>query len=335
MARNRAVEVAADYKNRGSGGKQQHFYPVKLDAAERIGLGLYKTEQGDNFLRILPPPDVEITYGRKICVHENIGTEQVLVLCPNRTHGEDNKPLGQPCPICEFATELYRADNQSKVAKALFAKNRWLYYVVNTKDEKTEMQGICWYSASSLVHDNVRDLSINPRDTSLAVDISDPKTGQDVRFKRAGIQFTAFQLCAPKAIPAEWYKDLPTFTDLLYFMSEDEILRHLATHSDKPVTEEETKNESAAQPEAQKQAPRSMPSRARVDVVETIQEEGQPTPPTSKPAAVAAAAPVEQKPVAEVPAVPTTEEKKGLSSQVQAKLAEFQKRRTAATQKKG
>jgi len=320
MARNRAAEVAQEYKS-GSGGKVQHFYPVNLDVAERLGLGMYKTVVGDNFLRILPPPDSEKLYCRKIYSHEKIGTEQVNLLCPNRTHDENNKPMGKPCPICELASELYKADNKSEVAKALFAKDRWLYFVVNTTDEKTQAAGPCWYSASSMVHDSIRDLSTNPRDTSKAVDVSDPKTGQDLNFKRVGIQFSAFQLCQSQSIPEQWYKDLPTFSDLLYFTPEEEVLRHLSTQGEvkAPTTNPDG---SVPGPVEEKPAPPVAP-RTRAAVVETVQEDVS----------------VDIPPVAEMPkpvetAVLPPVEGKSVSNQVAAKLAEFQKRRAAATKGK-
>jgi len=335
MARNRAAEVAQEYKNTG-GGRAQHFYPVNLDVVERLGLGMYKTVVGDNFLRILPPPDSEKLYCRKIFNHEKIGTEQANILCPNRTHDANNKPMGQPCPICDFATELYKADNKSEVAKALFAKERWLYFVVNTKDEKTETQGPCWYSASSMIHDNIRDLSTNPRDTSKAVDISDAQTGQDLKFKRVGIQFSAFQLLPAAPIPEQWYKDLPTFTELLYFTEEAEMLRHLSTSG--TVKQEEAPAANNEVPNEPKKTETAMPARTRntapVETPAPVSQAAVEPPQTESVSEVSSASVpgtnVEVPPPTKTPPIENT----SASNQVAAKLAEFQKRRAAATKGK-
>ena len=337
MARNRAAEVAQEYKS-GGGGKAQHFYPVNLDVADRLGLGMYKTVVGDNFLRILPPPDSEKLYCRKIYSHEKIGTEQVNILCPNRTHDAENKPMGKPCPICEFASELYRADNKSEAAKALFAKDRWLYFVVNTTNEKTQAMGPCWYSASTMLHDSVRDLSTNPRDTTKAVDISDPKIGQDLSFKRVGIQFSAFQLLQFQPIPEEWYKNLPAFDELLYFMEDEEVLRHLGTHGDVQETSSAPANSEPPAAATTEKVALTMPIRTRVEVpttvpartaraavVETVQEDAPAE--TAAPAAETMAPVVKKSAKTVAPAA----EKPALSNQVQLKLAEFQKRRAQAT----
>jgi hypothetical protein len=160
------------------------------------------------------------------------------------------------------------------------------------------------------------------------VDISDPQTGQDLSFKRVGIQFSAFQLLQSQAIPEPWYKDLPTFTELLYFTDEAEILRHLATQGEVKAPDE-------VSPAVEKKTETVMPSRTRSTrntctppaAVETVREDVPveiPTPTT--PATTPSAVPVtEQVPPAE---------NKSVSNQVAAKLAEFQKRRAAATKGK-
>ena len=81
----------------------------------------WRPQQGDQTIRILPTADGDPF--KEYHFHYNVGRNPGI-LCNKRTHGED-------CPICDFASKLWRegVDNNDEVAKKeakqLFARNRY------------------------------------------------------------------------------------------------------------------------------------------------------------------------------------------------------------------
>ena len=82
----------------------------------------FKPDEGDTDIRIVPTNDGDPL--KEMFFHYNVGDHKGGVLCPKRNYGEE-------CPICEFASSLWRDgvdnnDDQSKnAAKKLFARKRY------------------------------------------------------------------------------------------------------------------------------------------------------------------------------------------------------------------
>ena len=108
--------------NRGLAG----FCYVKLDLLEREGIGQFRAEEGDNFIRILPPFKDDEFFGKEVHVHRGVGVDNRTFLCPK-------KMWDKRCPICEEATHLLRIDPGDETVKELRPSLRYLFFVVNVK----------------------------------------------------------------------------------------------------------------------------------------------------------------------------------------------------------
>lgn len=249
----REQAISQDYE-RSKRGLIQGFYYVDLKKLERAGITPWKPEPGDCFVRILPPPESEVLFCRRVFVHYNVGPDRQTVLCPRRTHTDKNVPMDKPCPICDLAMSLYQKDKNSAEAKALFPSERYLYFVIDVANEKTEALGIRWWDAPKKIQENIRQLSVDKR-TGKAIDISDPKTGRELMFVRKGsdisTQYEGFQLGESKEIPKEWYEDLPTFSDVLLVRSVEEIQLLISVKESSDVPEEVAETEENVEKEVE------------------------------------------------------------------------------------
>ena len=81
----------------------------------------WRPEEGDQTIRILPTSDGDPF--KEFHFHYNLG-KNPGILCNKRTHGED-------CPICDFASKLWRDgvdnndDRAKREAKKMFARKRY------------------------------------------------------------------------------------------------------------------------------------------------------------------------------------------------------------------
>ena len=107
---------------------------------ERENSHWFKPDEGDQDIRIVPSPDGDPL--KEMYFHYNVGEHRGGIVCPKRNYGEE-------CPICEFASSLWRDGTQNndeeskKLAKSLFVRARYFSPVVlrGREDEGVKMYG--------------------------------------------------------------------------------------------------------------------------------------------------------------------------------------------------
>ena len=143
---------------------------AKLDALESKGGGknnnvFWKPEVGTHNIRILPAEDGDPV--KELHFHYNV--ERGGVMCPKRNFND-------ACPICEFATSLFREgtpDSQEQ-AKKLFVTQR--YYAPSIIRGKEERGPVLWSfpkSAYKAIIETILDEDYG--------DVTDPKKGFDLK----------------------------------------------------------------------------------------------------------------------------------------------------------
>jgi hypothetical protein len=129
----------------------------------------WKPEQGDQTIRIVPTADGDPF--KEFHFHYNVG-KNPGILCPKKNHGED-------CPICDFASALWREgvekneDDLKKEAKKLFVRKRYFSPILVRGEED---QGVRIWSYGKTAYENLLGLVLDPD----YGDITDPKTGTDI-----------------------------------------------------------------------------------------------------------------------------------------------------------
>jgi hypothetical protein len=143
---------------------------AKLDALEGKGGGknnnvFWKPEVGTHNIRILPAEDGDPV--KELHFHYNV--DRGGVMCPKRNFGD-------ACPICEFATSLFREgtpDSQDQ-AKKLFVTQR--YYAPSVIRGQEERGPVLWSfpkSAYKAIIETILDEDYG--------DVTDPKKGFDLK----------------------------------------------------------------------------------------------------------------------------------------------------------
>jgi len=129
----------------------------------------WRPNQGDQTIRILPTADGDPF--KEFFFHYNVGRNPGI-LCPKKNHGED-------CPICEFASTLWRqgVENDDAAlkneAKKLFVRKRY-YSPILVRGKETE--GVKVWSYGKQAYENLLGYVLDPD----YGDITDPETGTDV-----------------------------------------------------------------------------------------------------------------------------------------------------------
>ena len=96
----------------------------------------WRPKEGDQTIRILPTQDGDPF--KEFHFHYNVG-KNPGILCPKANHGED-------CPICNFASQLWRDgvqnndDTAKREAKKLFVRKRYFSPIL-VRGEEDEGEG--------------------------------------------------------------------------------------------------------------------------------------------------------------------------------------------------
>ena len=129
----------------------------------------WRPQEGAQPLRILPTADGDPF--KEFHFHYNVG-KNPGILCPKKNHGEH-------CPICEFASNLWREgvenndDNAKREAKKLFVRKRYFSPImVRGQEEK----GVRIWSYGKMAYESLLGLVLDPD----YGDITDPETGTDI-----------------------------------------------------------------------------------------------------------------------------------------------------------
>jgi len=137
---------------------------------EREQSAWFRPDEGDQDIRIVPAPDGDPL--KEMYFHYNVGDHRGGIVCPKRNFGD-------PCPICEFASSLWKEgvasnDEESKMlAKSLFVRARFFSPVVVRGRED---EGIKIYGYGKRAYENLLGYILDPD----YGDITDTLEGTDI-----------------------------------------------------------------------------------------------------------------------------------------------------------
>ena len=129
----------------------------------------WRPQEGDQTIRILPTEDGDPF--KEFHFHYNVG-KNPGILCPKRNHGEE-------CPICDFASQLWRLgvennDDQAKrEAKKLFVRKRYFSPILV---RGLEGEGVKIWSYGKTAYETLLGYVLDPD----YGDITDAETGTDI-----------------------------------------------------------------------------------------------------------------------------------------------------------
>ena len=130
----------------------------------------FRPDDGDTDIRIIPTPDGDPL--KEMFFHYNVGEHRGGILCPKRNFGEH-------CPICEFASALWREGSDSndeeskKLAKSLFVRQRYFSPVVVRGREE---EGIKVYGYGKTAYELLLGYILDPE----YGDVTDIQEGTDI-----------------------------------------------------------------------------------------------------------------------------------------------------------
>lgn len=126
----------------------------------------WKPSEGDQEIRLVPTEDGDPF--KVFHFHYNLGeAARGGVLCPKRQFGEE-------CPICEFASSLWKenSDESKKMAKGLFVRQRFFTPVIVRGEEEA---GVRIWGYGKTIYETLLGLVLNPD----YGDITDVDSGVD------------------------------------------------------------------------------------------------------------------------------------------------------------
>ena len=144
----------------------------RLAAVQNKGGGdntFWRPSDGEQSIRIVPTADGDPF--KDYWFHYNVGDNRGF-LCPKRNYGDH-------CPVCEFASQLWREGaatddaEAKKMAKGLFARQRFFSPVLVRGEEDS---GVRVWGYGKTAYESLLGLVLNPE----YGDITDPETGTDL-----------------------------------------------------------------------------------------------------------------------------------------------------------
>jgi len=129
----------------------------------------WRPSEGDQTIRILPTADGDPF--KEFHFHYNVG-KNPGILCPKKNYGEH-------CPICDFASQLWRdgvdnnSDQSKNAAKKLFARKRY-YSPILVRGQETS--GVKVWAYGKTAYETLLGYVL---DADYG-DITDPETGTDL-----------------------------------------------------------------------------------------------------------------------------------------------------------
>ena len=129
----------------------------------------WRPSEGDQTLRILPTADGDPF--KEFHFHYNVG-KNPGILCPKKNFGEH-------CPVCEFASALWKEgveqndDNAKREAKKLFVRKRYFSPILVRGEEE---KGVRVWSYGKMAYETLLGLVLDPD----YGDITDAETGTDI-----------------------------------------------------------------------------------------------------------------------------------------------------------
>ena len=145
---------------------------AKLDALQNKDSGdkkFWRPQDGEQAIRIVPTEDGDPF--REFFFHYNVGNNRGF-MCPKRNFGDE-------CPVCEFASQLWKEGaakddaEAKKMSKSLFARQRFFSPVLVRGEEDL---GIRAWGYGKMAYESLLSLVLNPE----YGDITDPEAGTDL-----------------------------------------------------------------------------------------------------------------------------------------------------------
>lgn len=217
----------------------------------------YKTKEGPNNLRFMPPTfdyaalKVQNHWGLEIYVHYGVGPDEATYLCPNKMRGE-------PCVVCDTRREIAPTDPEA--AKELREAKRYLIWTIDRFDPAAGPKVFVEPPKTDKEFCN----RAKGKKTGETLMLDDPENGYDVTFVKEGTgvksQYSQYDISRhPSALSdnpdeaAKWLDFIvanPLDTTLVWF-DQEYIAKVLAGGSAKPDTLDP---DAAAQPGVAEQA---------------------------------------------------------------------------------
>jgi len=181
-------------------------------------------------IRIVPTADGDPF--KDFYFHYNVGKDTPGFLCPKRNFGDD-------CPVCEFATKLYREGDEAsmKEAKNLFTRQRFFTPVLVRGEES---EGVRVWGFGKTAYETLLKLVLNPE----YGDITDVEAGTDLVIgydKPTGASFPQTKITPRRrssvlcdemdpATCAKLLENIPDFNGLFDRRSTEEVTAILDKH---------------------------------------------------------------------------------------------------------
>lgn len=198
----------------------------KLEGGEGLK-GWVKFKKGEHVVRIAPVADGDPF--KTFFLHYGVGGSTGFP-CPKKNFDE-------PCPVCEFASQLWRegTDESRNMAKELFVRERH-YSPVLVRGQ--EDQGIRWWSYGKEIYELLINLCLNPE----YGDLTDVESGTDLTLSISQPEGQKFPktVCTPKRSSSKFLKDkakvdetlatMPDLAALIGRKTTEEVQAILACH---------------------------------------------------------------------------------------------------------
>lgn len=238
----------------------------------------FKVQDGDNNIRILPPPpDIDQerwgqNWGIELWLHGGVGSDKSSYLCVD-------KMKGKPCALCERLRDL---DDEDLIDK-LKAKKRILCFVIDRDDEGVGPQ---LFSMAWTLEKEISGRCIDKK-TGEILYIDDPDEGYDVSFTREGkgkktkyggeeIARESSPLCDNQKTQDKWLQfisDNP-LPELLKYYDEDHLRKVFAGQKSREEDEDgdKDKDERPTRRRAKEDEADERPRRSKKDEEEEREE---------------------------------------------------------------
>jgi len=204
---------------------------AKLAALQNKGGGkniFWRPEEGTTYsVRIVSTPDGDPF--KEAWFHYEIGKNSIP--CPKKNHAQD-------CPVCAFASKLFKenTDESNAMAKKFLPRQRFFSPVVVRGEEK---DGVRVWGYGKTVYQDLINLVLNPD----YGDITDPDNGTDLTIKSDKVPGASFpttkltparktsKLCGGTQEECKALLDtVPNFDEIHEYKSPEEVGRMLDEH---------------------------------------------------------------------------------------------------------
>jgi len=199
-----------EYRKSITRGMSRYSF-IDLAKCERLGIKQFKSQVGDNFIRIVTP-DISKFWAKEIFYHGKIGVNQRTFIC-------SNKMYGKPCAVCEHLEALRLKNPDDERIAELNWSTRWLFFVYDVRDlTSASAKGLHYYDAPSTVKDGITGGQKVKR-TGQLIEVESPTEGRDIEFTKTGsglgTKYINFVLVDRNPIPQEWTMGIPDFLDIV------------------------------------------------------------------------------------------------------------------------